>query len=114
MELESFNSLNSIARKGWMPTQDESKKKHSFSSPFGSRLHPLTFQEGLLKYSKPCSQLFGVNSVMALLCVVFTIPYMTWAAWAGNYTTLAAIHKNPPAWGSNLEHIDTLYIGVCT
>jgi hypothetical protein len=73
---------------------------------------PLSIPQLFNKYYKKCMYLIGVDTAIALICFGVMVPYMVWAAYAGNYATLAKGIHSYPSWMDNLEHTDTVIIGV--
>jgi hypothetical protein len=111
VEEGAFNSLSSTPRGSWvLPTTPPTAR--GIGTRLGSRRQPLSLTQAWHKYSGPCAQLMGVNTTVAMICVVTATPYMTWAAWAGNFATLAKGIRHVPKWNSYLEGVDTLLIGV--
>jgi hypothetical protein len=109
--LASFNSL-SLSRKGsaWdLPTYS------STTPPLQHTTHSLPISVWQLsgKYFFRCLNLLWIDTTIALLCFGSAVPYMVWAAYAGNYATLAKGVLPFPAWVTYLEGADTLVIGVC-
>jgi hypothetical protein len=74
---------------------------------------PLSIPQLFNKYCPKCMHSMGVDTTIALLCFGTCAPYMVWAAYAGNYATLAKGVHEYPSWMSSLEHVDTVIIGVC-
>ena len=110
VEEGDFNSLSSTPRGSWiLPTTPPNAPGHGL----GSRFQPLSLKQAIQKYSQPCVELMRVNTTIALICVVAAMPYMTWAAFAGNFATLAKGIRHVPKWNTYLEGVDTLLIGVC-
>lgn len=58
--------------------------------------------------------LIWVNTRIGLMCFLAAAPYIIWAAYAGNYATLAKGVRHIPRVSAYLEGIDTLLIGVCS
>lgn len=94
------------------PTLDSLPPPNLPHSPLPEDL-PLSIPQLINKYYKNCFHLIGVDTCIALICFGVCAPYMVFAAYAGNYATLAKGVRSFPSWMDNLERIDTIIIGVC-
>lgn len=118
---ESFNSL-SVEVGGtcgmWeLPTLDD-HTLDSFPPPNLPSLPPtkeipLSIPQLFNKYYLLCLKIIGVDTAIAMICFGVSAPYMVWAAYAGNYGTLAKGAHTFPHWMVRLENTDTVIIAVC-